>query len=56
MLCKRYCAKKFQSPYQHVYTAATYTMLVSNQAITGSNGILGGLNAESQVQVACRFP
>jgi hypothetical protein len=43
-------------PYQHVYTAATYTMFVNNQAITGANGVRGGLDARSPVQVACRFP
>ena len=30
-------------------------MVVNGQIITGANGVLGGLNAGSQVKVACRF-
>ena len=41
--------------YQYVYTAATYTMVVNDQVITGANGVLGRLDAGSQVQVACRY-
>ena len=38
-----------------IHAAATYTMLVNGQVITGANGVLGGLDSRSQVQVACRF-
>jgi hypothetical protein len=30
-------------------------MFVNNQAITGANGVRGGLDARTQVKVACRF-
>ena len=30
-------------------------MLVNGQVITGANGVLGGLDSRSQIQVACRF-
>ena len=30
-------------------------MLVNGQVITGANGVLGGLDAGSQVHVACRY-
>ena len=30
-------------------------MVVNNRVITGANGVLGGLDAGSQIQVACRY-
>ena len=30
-------------------------MLVNDRVITGANGVVGGLDAGSQVQVACRY-
>ena len=37
------------------HAAATYTMFINDGVIIGANGVLGGLDAGSQVQVACRF-
>ena len=37
------------------HAAATYTMFVNDREITGANGVLGGLDSRSSVQVACRY-
>ena len=39
--------------FQHA--AATYTMLVNEETITGANGVTGPFSTASDVKVACRF-
>ena len=37
------------------HAGATYTMFVNDGEITGANGVKGGLDSRSSVQVACRY-